>query len=92
MKKTIIGIALLASGIATNLFLISSALQYLPNLKAWSTTYPSKLFFLIFAGQSRFNDGADGLALGLFFIFGVALIVLGIIILAVEYFKKDKSI
>jgi len=91
MKKTIIGIALLISGITVDFFLISSALQYLPNVTAWSTAYPSKLFFLIFAGTSRFSDGADGLGLGLLFIFGIILIVLGLIVLAIEYFKKDKA-
>lgn len=90
MRKAIIGIVLLTSGILTDLFLISSALQYLPHITAWSTSYPSKLFFLIFAGQSKFSDGADGLGLGLFFAFGIALIVLGLIILTIEYFKKDK--
>jgi len=89
MKKTIIGIALLFNGITTISFLILSAVQYLPYLSAWSNSYPSKLFFLIFAGRSRFNDGADGFALGLFFVFGIALIILGLIILAIEYFKKD---
>ena len=70
MKKTIIGTALLISGVWTISFLISSALQFLPHLTAWSNSYPSKLFFLIFAGRSQFNDGADGLGLGMFFIFG----------------------
>jgi len=91
MKKTVIGIALLVSGIGIDLFLISSALQYLPNLTAWLNSYPSRLFFLIFAGNSKFSDGADGLGLGLFFILGIVFIVFGIIILAIEYFKKDKS-
>ena len=90
MKKTLIGIASLVCGIGLVSFLFSSALQYLPNLTAWSNAYPSRLFFLIFAGQSRFNDGADGLGLGVFFVFGVILIILGVIILTVEYFKKDK--
>ena len=91
MKKTVIGVALLVSGIGIDLFLISSALQYLPNLTAWSNSYSSKLFFLIFAGQSQFNDGVDGLGLGLLFVFGIVLITFGFAILAVEYFKKDKS-
>ena len=91
MKKTVIGIALLVCGIGIDLFLITSALQYLPNLTAWSNSYPSRLFFLIFAGSSQFNDGADGLGLGLFFIIGAVLAIFGIIILAIEYFKKDNS-
>ena len=91
MKKTVIGMTLLINGILIDLFLISSALQYLPHLTAWSSAYPSKLFFLIFAGGSRFGDGADGLGLGAFFVFGIVLILLGLVILAFEYFMKDKA-
>ncbi|MCL2566134.1 MAG: hypothetical protein FWE24_10095 [Defluviitaleaceae bacterium] len=91
MKKTIIGIALLVSGIITISLLILSAMQYLPHMTVWSNNYPSRLFFLIFAGQSRFGDGASGLALGLPFVFGIVLIVLGLIILTIEYFKKDNA-
>ena len=91
MKKTIIGIALLISGIIVDLFLILSAMQYLPHITAWSTSYPSKLFFLIFAGASQFNDGADGLGLGFPFVFGGVLIILGLSILAAEYFRNDKA-
>jgi len=91
MKRTVIGIALLISGIMTTSLLVLSAMQYLPHLGAWSRSYPSRLFFLIFEGQSRFGDTADGLALGVPFVFGIVLIVLGLIILAVEYFKKDNA-
>jgi len=89
MKKTVIGIAMLISGIILNSFLILSAMQYLPHMTAWSSSYPSKLFFLIFAGQSRFNDGVDGLGLGIPFVLGVVFVILGLIILAIEYFKKE---
>ena len=89
MKKTVIGIAMLISGIILNSFLILSAMQYLPHMTAWSSSYPSKLFFLIFAGQSRFNDGVDGLGLGIPFVLGVVFVILGLIILAIEYLKKE---
>jgi len=91
MKKIAIGIALLISGLIFNSFLIFTAMQYLPQMTVWSNSYPSKLFFLIFAGMSQFNDGADGLGLGILFIFGIVLTVLGLIILAIEYFKKEKE-
>jgi len=90
MKKTVIGIALLISGILIDLCLTFTAMLHLPHLMAWSTSYPSKLCFLIFAGKSNFSDGADGLALGSFFIFGIVLMLLGLIVLAVEYFRKEK--
>ena len=90
MKKVVIGIALLINGIILNSFLIQTAMQYLPHMTAWSTSYPSKLFFLIFAGMSKFTDGADGLGLAVPFIFGTIMAIMGFIILIVEYFKKDK--
>ena len=91
MKRTIIGTVLLLSGIIVVMFIILIASLALPYLTAWSNTAPSKLFFLIFAGKSQFSDGADGLGLGLLFVFGTVLIILGLIILALEYLKKDKS-
>ena len=91
MKKTIIGTVLLLSGIIVDMFLILTASLALPHVMAWSTSYPSKLFFLIFAGKSQSTDGADGLGLGLFFVFGIILIILGLIILAIEYLKEDKG-
>ena len=90
MKKTIIGITAFFGGIGTCLSLISSAVQYLPHLEAWSGSYSSKLFFLIFAGLPPVGDGADGLGLGIYFIFGIMLMLLGFAILAIEYFKKDR--
>ena len=90
MKKTVIGIATFFGGILISLSIISTAVQNLPHLTAWSGSYSSKLFFLIFAGLSPIDDGADGLGLGVFFIFGVMLMFLGIAILALEYFKKNK--
>ena len=63
-----------------------------PNLTSWSNDYHSRLMFLIFADQSEFNDSADGLGLGIFFVFGTLLIILGIAILIKKYFsKKDNT-
>ena len=88
MKKTVIGIATFFGGIGICLSIVSAAIGYLPFLEAWSGSYSSKLFFLIFSGLSHFDDGADGLGLGIFFIFGVTLMLLGLAVLAIEYFKK----
>lgn len=88
MRKIAIGICFLASGIVIDLALVFSAIIYLPYQNAWSTSYPSKLMFLIFAGKSRFSDGADGLGLGLFFSFGMLLMILGVAILLREYFSR----
>ncbi len=87
MKKIAIGICFLVSGIITDLALVFAAVSFLPRQNAWDTAYPSKLMFLIFAGKSGFNDGADGLGLGLFFSFGILLMILGAAILLREYFS-----
>lgn len=86
MKKIATGICFLVSGLITDLALVFAAVSFLPQQNAWDTAYPSKLMFLIFAGTSRFNDGADGLGLGLFFSFGVLLIIMGAAILLREFF------
>lgn len=91
MKKTMIGISFLACGIFTDLALIFSAVTCLPHMTAWSRSYPSKLMFLIFAGKSQFTDGAEGLGLGVFFIFGALLALSGLIILLKEYLSKKNN-
>lgn len=89
MKKVLIGVCLLIGGIIETVSIIFIASLSLASTTSWDTSYPSKLFFLIFAGCSEFHDGTDGLELGVFFIFGVALVILGLIVLGIEYFKKD---
>ena len=84
MKKILIGISLLAMGIVETLGIILCATFCLPSATAWDNSYPSKLFSLIF-------DGADGLGLGMFFSFGVVLIIVGLIILGIEYFRKESK-
>jgi hypothetical protein len=89
MKKTVIGAVILFAGVLQTIGIIISAAIYMPNLTAWSTAYPSKLLFLILAGKSRFSDGADGFGLGLLFILGIIMILLGLGILINEYIRKD---
>jgi hypothetical protein len=91
MKRTVIGITLFLGGLYTVMSIIHSAMLYLPDLNAWDTAYPSKLFFLILAGKSQFSDGADGLGLGLFFVLGIVLAILGLVILGKEYFGKKTA-
>jgi hypothetical protein len=68
--------------------IIISGVVYLPHLTTWLTSYPSKLLFLILAGRSQFNDGADGLGLSIFFILGIIMTFLGLTILIYEYMRK----
>jgi hypothetical protein len=90
MKKTVIGIALLAAGIFDMLGLILAASVYLPHITSWENSYPSRLWFLIFAGRSPYNDGANGLGLGLLFVLGALLAAFGLIILIIEFVRKEK--
>ena len=91
MKKVWIGMCLFIMGVVETIAIILSASILLPGVTAWDTAYPSKLFFLIFAGRSEFNDGADGLGLGLFFVLGMIFMAVGLVILGVEYFRKESE-
>jgi len=85
MKRTLIGAVLLIAGVLQNIGIIISATISIPHFSSWSTTYPSRLWFLIFAGKSKYQSGADGLSLGILFIFGIIMIVSGLLILLIEY-------
>lgn len=89
MKKTVIGVTFFIGGMIASLTTVLAAAVNLPHTNGWSTRYPSKLWFLIFAGKSSFNNGLHGLGLGPVFLFGLALLALGIFILLREYFSKD---
>ena len=91
MKRVLIGISLSVMGIIITLGVMLCAAICLPSTTAWNTSYPSKLFFLIFAGQSPFADGANGLGLGIFFVFGIVLTLIGLVMLLIEYFRKESK-
>jgi hypothetical protein len=88
VKKTVIGAVILIAGVLQTMGIIISGVVYLPHLTTWLTSYPSKLLFLILAGRSQFNDGADGLGLSIFFILGIIMTFLGLTILIYEYMRK----
>ena len=90
MKRTGIGIGCLLAGILDIIGVITAAAVCVPTVTSWSTAYPSKLWFLIFAGRSTFNDGADGLGLGLLFMIGALLAAGGLVILAIELVRREK--
>jgi hypothetical protein len=91
MRKTAIGIALLLSGLAVTLGLIASAATVVSTLTSWSSTYPSKLFYVIFSGFSLYDTVSSGFGLGWLFVLGYALAVLGLAALGVEYFRKGEG-
>jgi hypothetical protein len=88
-EKTAIGISLLFSGLATILALIHSAAVVVPQLTSWSNDYPSKLFFVIFSGLGMGKD-LNGFGLGWLFVLGCILSVFGLIVLGIEYFKREE--
>jgi hypothetical protein len=90
MKRTIIGSIFLLTGMLNLIGTIISGSIYSSMLKTWDTSYGTKLWFSIFCGASKFNDGMDGLGLNVFFIFGILLIILGLVILLKEYFNSTK--
>lgn len=87
MKKVVIGIAMLLSGVLTTAGIILAAVISLPDMNAWSNAYPSRLWFLVFAGNS--GDGLNGLGLGLPMLLGIAMTLFGLVALLVEYFRKN---
>lgn len=91
MKKLLIAITLSVMGIIETIGVMLCAAVCLPSTTAWNTSYPSKLFFLIFAGQSPYGDAANGLGLGIFFVFGVILTIGGLVLMGIEYFKKESE-
>ncbi len=91
MKKTIVGAVMLFAGALQTIGIIISGVIYLPHQSGWSTAYPSKLWFLIIAGKSQYSSGADGLGLGILFIFGIIMLLIGFCILISEYIKDAKT-
>ncbi len=89
MKRAFIGSSLLFIGTLETVGIMLCAVLYLPHVTAWYTTYPSKMLFLIFAGKSSLNDGTDGLGLGIFFVVGILFMLLGLVMLGAEYFRKE---
>lgn len=67
-----------ALGVLTLLATIIIAAINVPSTTSWSTRYPSKLWFLIFAGRSRFPNEAGGLGLAPVFVFGALLSAFGL--------------
>ena len=95
MKKTFIGSILLITGMLDMIAIIITAALSLTAMTDWSYEYPSRLWFLIFAGKPPMYNGTfvgtGGLGLGFLFICGIILLILGLIILAVEYFNSSVS-
>jgi hypothetical protein len=59
---------------------------YVRSINSWSG---SKLWFAIFGEKQYGHEVEQSLSLGFPFVIGVVLFTLGLVILAVEYFKKE---
>ncbi|NQX61095.1 hypothetical protein [Paenibacillus qinlingensis] len=87
MKRTIIGGVLVLTGAMISLAIFIAAASYVPSIDTWQG---SKLWFAIF-GVNDFGKEVvvDSLFLGFPFIMGIILFILGLIVLAIEYFRKE---
>jgi len=90
-KRVFIGMGFLSVGFLTTISIIIAAAINVPGTTEWLRSYPSKLWFLIFEGNGIFLDSPKGLGLGPFFIIGILLFVVGVVMLLWEYFYKTKK-
>ncbi|SEB92298.1 hypothetical protein [Paenibacillus sp. GP183] len=86
MKKTLIGSILMFTGALISSAIFITAALYVPNITNWQG---SRLWYAIFGAKQYGNEVVQSLFLGVPFIVGIILFVLGLIVLVVEYFKKD---
>ena len=88
MKRTIIGGFIMIGGIFTTLTIILMAMMYMPSMTSWNG---SQLWYAIFGGKQYGigNEAVQSLFLGFPFIVGLLLTILGLVILAMEYFDKS---
>jgi hypothetical protein len=87
MKRTIIGSVLLISGLLITLSLIITATLYVPKITEWRG---SKLWFAIF-GASDLGSTVQSLTVGVPFMIGLLLFIVGLLILIIEYFNKNSN-
>ena len=86
MKRTIIGGFIMVGGLFTTLTIILVAAMYIPSMTSWSG---SQLWYAIFGGKQYGDDVVQSLFLGIPFVVGLLLLILGLVILVMEYFDKS---
>lgn len=89
MKKIVIGGFIMLAGLLITLTIILSAAIFAAELTSWSGK--SKLWFSIFGARQYGNEVVDSLFLGFPFVIGVLLAILGLVILAMEYYRISKD-
>ncbi|WP_313757247.1 hypothetical protein [Tissierella sp.] len=86
VKKTIIGSVIMLSGVIIGMSIIIAAAFYAPSITSWNG---SKLWYAIFGSRQYGNEVVQSLFLGIPFIIGIILAIIGLIILTVEYSNKN---
>jgi hypothetical protein len=87
MKKTIIGGILVLTGTLISLCMITAAALVFPSITSWSGS--NKFWFIIFGAKQYGNEVSHSLFLGFPFVVGIILFLIGLIVLGIEYCKKD---
>jgi hypothetical protein len=87
MKKVIIGLTLALCGTIIDCAIIIGASAYCASLNSWAG---SKFWYAVFGATRYGNEVNLSLNLGLPFVFGGILILIGLVVLAIEYFNKSK--
>ena len=88
MNRIFIGGFVMLSGLLLTVGIIIAGAIYAPHINAWSG---SKIWFAIFGGKQFGDEPVDSLFLGIPFVIGIILSLLGFIILAYEYYKIFKT-
>jgi hypothetical protein len=88
MKKTIIGAVLAICGTIITTCIIITASTYCATLTSWTG---SKFWYAVFGTPNLVNEVNLSLNLGLPFVFGSIILLMGVIILVVELFGKPSK-
>lgn len=95
MKKMLIGAVLFLGGMLSMIGSLLCAAIALPSFSSWSNEYPSRLFSVLFEGRPPIYEdgfgGAEGVGLGFLFGFGILLLCVGLVVLILQYFTKEKN-
>lgn len=86
MKRTVIGGILTLCGTITIASIIIAGAIYAPTLNGWSGK--SRFWYAIFGSPTYGNQIDSSMNLGFPFIIGIIGLILGILTLGYEYFRK----
>ncbi|GGN91121.1 hypothetical protein [Saccharibacillus kuerlensis] len=87
MRKTLIGCVLTLVGAWMIGCIFIAAAIFVPNMSTWEGT---RIWYAIFGDGPYEADLQQSMALGLPFAVGILILVIGLLILAVEYFRTER--